>query len=77
MTLVMEVALKASKKEKPWILDNGFSSHMIGDSKVLKKVVKYDRGTITFGNYGALKIDGINAAEIGAKKTKIKESVLC
>jgi len=72
-SMVVEIALKVSKKEKPWILDSGCSLHMTGDSKMLKGVAKYDEGSVKFGNDGALKIQGIGAAEIGVEKLKSKK----
>ena len=38
VSLIIQTALKAQKKIKPWILDSGCSSHMTGDKEKFDKL---------------------------------------
>ena len=68
------VALQAEHKIK-WIVDSGYSKHMIGNKHFFIKLDKGKEGSITFGNDQSARIIGRGTSCLNSKKN-LAENVL-
>ena len=76
MSLIIQTALKAQKKTKPWILDSGCSSHMTGDKEKFDKLEPCDGGSVRFGNNDGAKIIGKGSVSLYGGRVKSHEVML-
>jgi hypothetical protein len=53
----IQVAMREKNNRDTWYIDNGFSSHMIGDRKKFI-TLKKNESSVTFGDNGTSKIVG-------------------
>lgn len=60
----------AQKNKDKWVINSGFSSHVIGDRKKII-TLKKNEGNVTFGDNGKTKIVGKCTLSLDNNKEKI------
>jgi hypothetical protein len=63
------------KEEDEWYIENGCSSHMIGDQDKFI-ILKRKGGNVAFGDDSSAKILGEGVVELGRKNVKSKNDIL-
>lgn len=57
----------ARRDKDEWIIDSGFSNHIISDKSKFVKIEKYDGGVVRFGDGQTTKILGIGSISLDGK----------
>ena len=63
-----KLALIAENKEDEWYIDNGGSTHMIGDQNKFISLKKRKSGSVAFRNGSSIKILGKGVVNLGNEK---------
>jgi hypothetical protein len=69
------LTVEECKEEDEWYIDNGCSSHMIGDQEKFISL-KRKGGTVAFGDDSYAKILGKDVVDLGRKNVKAKNVLL-
>jgi hypothetical protein len=65
--------LSSQRKKDPWYIDNGCSSHLIGDKSKLLSLKEDKSGTVTFGNDDPGKIIGKGLVRLSNGRSKAQD----
>ena len=64
--MFVQMALHSKEKDF-WIIDSGFSRHMIGDRKKFDKLINYKGGNVSFGDDSSRQIKVLGSLMLSEK----------